>query len=367
MATLRTLGKQAPTSLILAHTNLLKRIKIAEPGQDEAAPPVAAPPSVQEPRELRPQLFLVEHYRLSTFRGDLLRDELLATVPPVLPQTELKYKVITKKKTSEQTSKSSTVLDSRTESSARTFNQSLASSADAKFGNSKYDYGMNGNFHGEGRVGFGKGSVDAHVDVAGSTNEVRSEMSSSVSSAIDAQVNQANEARRDQVTVGTDATQIDSETETESVQVTKNTSDRTWNFGVFQLKEELVAVLSLVDVEVAFRNTDPGADRKVPLFKVDALLEETIATPAQRALIKKQIQEALEGVRDFRDEKRSILSEERAIAGELVVNKRLESKLELKRPDGSVRRTVSVPGVILKTYRRYPKKQGATVLLQITQ
>ncbi|MBN8468059.1 hypothetical protein JYJ95_16180 [Corallococcus exiguus] len=350
--------------LVYRHRDIM--VDLRKLGQKpDAPPPPIAPPSVQAPRELRPQLFLVEHYLLSTFRGDLLRDELLATLQPLLPHTELTFKIISKKKTSFEATRSSTVLDSRTTDSSSTFNQDIQSSADSKFGKNNYNYGMNGSFHGEGSVGFGEVTADAEVHVAGSTDEVRSEFSSSVSSAIDAQVSQANQARKEQVSVGTAETKVVAETETESIQTTKNTSDAIMNFGIFQVKEELVSILSLVNVEVAFLNTNPAADLKVPLYNIDSLLGQVIATAEQRTLIKKRIRAVLENVRDYRDEKRSLVVAERAQAGELVVNRRLESTYKLLKADGSDRRSLSVPGIILNVYRRFVKKAGATVLLPI--
>src|SRR5262249_18844163 len=100
-------------------------------------------------RQLKPHPFLVPHYLLFPFRGDLVRDEAIASLPQLLPHTETSYKLITIKKTATDLAQSSTVLDSQTEQSAQSFNQNLKDSADAKFGNEHYDYGMQGNFHGE--------------------------------------------------------------------------------------------------------------------------------------------------------------------------------------------------------------------------
>jgi hypothetical protein len=334
--------------------------------QDTSRQPAPAPPApVEPPRRLEPQLFLVEHYQLSTFRGDLFRDELVATLPPLRPHTELTFKLITQRKTSLEIAQSSTVLDSQTTQNASSFNQNVQNSSDAKFGKDHYDYGMQGNFHGEGSVGFGSASADAHVDVAGSTNDVRQEFANSVSSGIDSQVSQANQARREQVTVGSQDTKIDEQTQTETVQITKNETDQVENDGIFQIKEEFIAILSLVDVEVAFLNTNPQDHKSVPLFKLDSLLEEVIEDSKERDSIRTQIRKTLENVRDVRDELKSIVTQDSTQPNSFVVNKRLESTHELKNSDGSVRRVFSVPGIILNVYRRFIKKPGVTVVLPI--
>jgi hypothetical protein len=56
--------------------------------------------NVTPPTERRPQLFLIEHYQLASFRGDLARDEMVCSIPPIEPHTTITYKLITKKRTS---------------------------------------------------------------------------------------------------------------------------------------------------------------------------------------------------------------------------------------------------------------------------
>jgi hypothetical protein len=315
--------------------------------------------------QMKPQLFLAESYQLSTFRGGLIRGDLITTGPSLLPHQEFTGKVIATVRTQQQINRSSTVLDEQSEQSSQAFNQQIKDSADAKFAGEHYDYGMKGNFHGEGSVGFGSASADAHVDASGSTNDVRQELANSVASAIDNQVSQANQARRENMSVASSSTEIDKTTQTETVVQTKNDSDRVENFGIYQVKEEHIAILSLVDVEVAFQNTVPDSDRKVSLFQLDSLLEDVIAKPEERSVIKAQIRNVLEHVRDYQGQPQSIIVEDPGKPSAMMVNKRLESRYELKNADGSVRRLLSVPGVIVNAWSRQLLKAGSTLVLPI--
>jgi hypothetical protein len=86
---------------------------------------------------------------------------------------------------------------------------------------------------------------------------------------------------------------------------------RTLNFVFRQMNQEYVSLLHLVDVGIAFSNGMPGADRIVPLWKLDSLLQDVIAdAPAHgagagpdalRVQIKNAILRELRYVRDYQD------------------------------------------------------------------
>ena len=318
-------------------------------------------------RRLKPQLFLVESYQISTFHGGLIRGDMVGTLPAMTPHTHMTSKLIMNKMTSSDVTQSSTVMDDQTAQSNQSFNQQLQDLSDTKSSGEHYDYGFQANAHADGSVGFGSASGDAHVDAAGSTNDARQEMAQSVGHAIDSQVSQANQVRKQQVTVGSSETKIDETTQTEVDIDRTNDSDQVLNLGVFQLKQELVTILSLIDVQVAFRNTDSNNDKTVKLFDLDSLLEEVIAAPNDRALIKSQIKTVLEDIRDYMDESKSILVQDPARPDTLVVNKRLTSAYELKNRDGTTRKIISVPGIIMSNYSpRFIYQLGGYMTLPLT-
>jgi hypothetical protein len=318
-------------------------------------------------RKLKPQLFLVETYQISTFHGGLIRGDMVGTLPAMTPHTHMTSKLIINKMTSSDIAQSSTVMDDQTAQSSQSFNQQAQDSSDSKSSSEHYNYGFQANAHAEGSVGFGSASGDAHVDAAGSTNDAREDIAQSIGHAIDSQVNQANQVRKQQVTVGSSETKIDETTQTEVDIERANDSDQVLNLGVFQLKQELITILSLVDVQVAFRNTDSHNDKMVKLFELDSLLEEVIAAAKDRAVIKSQIKTALENIRDYMDESKSILVQDPTQPDTLVVNKRLTSAYELKNRDGTTRKVISVPGIIASDYSpRFIYQRGAYMTLPIT-
>ena len=146
---------------------------------------------------------------------------------------------------------------------------------------------------------------------------------------------------------------------------TENPSDHVQNFAIFQLKQEHVSILSLVDAEVVFLNGEPKSTKKVPLFRLDELLGEVIADPEERATIKAQVRGCLSGVRDNNDQAQSIVQQDDGQPGGLVVNKKLRSRYELRNSDGSVRQVLSAPGVTIRASVKHLRKPGATVVATI--
>ena len=328
-------------------------------------PPVVVPqPAPPVEIQLRPELFLAEQYRLSIFRGDIHRDELIAPGPQLAPGSETKIVIATKIKTAEQRSQQTCVLDSMTNESAQSVNDSMKTASDERYGAEQYDYGMHGHFHGEGSVGFGSAEGDANVDVNGSTNDTRQEFGSSLGHTLDKQVSSANSARHEEAQTASVGTSFEM-TQFSTVEVAvKNDTARTQNYGVFQVKEEIISVLSLVDVKLLFANGSKAAEKQVSIYKAADLLHEVIADEETRTRILGRIRTALSSVRDYKDEVRSIVRDDPGSTG-FAVDRNLTQEFQLADSRGAVRRTVNVPGVVMQVYRHYIRKPGVTVLLPL--
>lgn len=123
---------------------------------------------------LKPQLFLVKTYQLSNFRAGLLRDEMMvATMQPMLPHQKITCRVLRQKRTTQEEKQGSTVLDAQSTETAASFNNHVAKSSEEKFGAEQYKCAMQSNLNGRGSAGLGSVLVKAHLDTAGSTNDVR--------------------------------------------------------------------------------------------------------------------------------------------------------------------------------------------------
>jgi hypothetical protein len=328
---------------------------------NEEPAPTPAPVPV-----LMPQLFLVEHYQISTYRGNLLRGDLLASLKPLMPHSSQKIYMYMESKSKEQQDLSSSVFDSQSDQSAQQFNQSVSKNSSAKESAETYKYAANASFHGDASWGVGNGDVNAQAAINGATNDVRQELASSVSQAADNQISTANSARRDKVDVLTSRTEVDVTNKVETEDTVENKTDTVENHGVFQLKQEFVTILSLIKVEVAFLNGDETASKKVPLRQLDDLLSKVLINAEYISQVKATIKGIVENINDINDQPRSLLTSDPARPDTLVVNPRIESKFEFKNDDGSVRREISVPGIVISAQRKSIIASGSTIVAPIT-
>lgn len=367
MRPIKSLGKRpSKTHIALHETTFLDKVRlhdlvtIIDGGREKEVPAGRVKP----PEPLRPQLFLVEHYQLTSFKGDLARDDLIGSFS-LSPNSELTYTLIRRTISRQASEFAETVMESRDQSAQKSLNEHLKQSADSRFGKNNSNYHLDLNFHGEGQVGFGSASADAQLNVSGGSQEVREDFASSVESAIDSQITTTAKFRTQKAVSGTIASDHLEENEVRTEKKTRNPTSEPINVGIFQLKEEVISILSLVDMSLAFRNTNGEQDQTVPLRDIDRILDSVIAKVEDRVAIKRQVRDVAESVFDYLDEVRSIVLPQSADAEQLAVNRRLESTYELKTPDGTARRSVKVPGIITKVLRRYIVKPNTAVELKL--
>src|SRR5262249_5872100 len=137
------------------------------------------------------------------------------------------------------------------------FNSHVSNSSQDSGGGESTNYHLNANFHGDASMDFTGGEANAHVDAQGGCNTVRNAFSNAVENAADAQIGQTAASRVQNVS--TQSADTNTTESTQSVQVTtvKNpNSSRVANFIWYQSLEQFTSFLCLVDIQVAFKNTD---------------------------------------------------------------------------------------------------------------
>jgi hypothetical protein len=314
---------------------------------------------VPAPEDLRPQLFLVEQYQLASFRGDLERDDLVDAFS-LSPGGSTTYKVIVRKRTSTSKELTSTVLDSQDREAKDSFNKQIKETADKKSGTNNYNYGFDGSFHGEASMEIGGGSADARIHASGSTNDVRQDFAESTASAIDTQVSETNHSRKQSIETAREDTQTDEETESVREKTAHNPTAQPVNVGIYMLREKFVSVLSLVDVEIAYRNGDPNQNRQEPLRKLGALLDAVIDRPEDRTEIATTIKRLLQQIADYEGELHSIVKPDPSSPFGFSRDGQLKSEYRLQRSDGSLR-TFSVKGIPIRGCEQILRRPNVTV------
>jgi hypothetical protein len=126
--------------------------------------------NVEKP-PLRPRLYLVESYRLSSYLGDYGAGKTLKTFS-LLPGEKTKISVKTYSKTETEAKQASSVLDSITNESTKDFETTLATEQSNKQG---YQESFSYEVSGRAEASWGWGEADVSGGVKGGTNASREE------------------------------------------------------------------------------------------------------------------------------------------------------------------------------------------------
>jgi hypothetical protein len=114
--------------------------------------------------------------------------------------------------------------------------------------------------------------------------------------------------------------------------------------------EQYTSFLSLVDVNLAFRTSDPTFDQRVPLHDLDTL-RGAVVEASKVAQVREAVKSELEVIFDFQDEIRNIVEEVPLGPANTLVRLKsdLQSTFALKDSNGNLLRNINVEGVLLKS------------------
>jgi len=290
----------------------------------------------------RPQLFLVESYRMTTYYGDLTPGN-LTDGPDIGPGSDDTYVVRIKRTEVTDITKTSTVLESQDQRVVNDLNESIKNSSSDKNADEKYDYHMDASFKGEASMGLNSGEVSGGAHVNGGTNDVRKEFAKAAEEGVTKQVQSTSENRKQ--TVDTVSSSYNAKNEFESIWTRRitNTTDRTISLAYAQLAQEYITLIVLEDVKIAFANGE--ISEVVELSQMDNLLEKYLVVPSDREIAKKWVVNELKEVIDYQGTPCSILKE--ISPQRYQFDPALTSKLTLNKPDGTLRKEIVVNGVII--------------------
>jgi len=224
--------------------------------------------SFPTPTIIRPHLFLIEEYRLSSFLGDYGTGRTLNTFT-LLPGEKMKISIRTYKKKEIDAKNSSSVLDSVTDESSKDFESTLGTEQSDKEGYQKaFSYEINAKGHAQ----WGFNSIDLSAGIKGGTNSTREEFAKNVSNATQKNTSKAS-AKRD-VQVNTSYEEKDEAGQETSVEreIQNINVSRTLNFVFRQMNQKFITLLHLVDARVAFWDGDPNPNTsekvELPLYQL---------------------------------------------------------------------------------------------------
>ncbi len=304
-------------------------------------------------KSLRPQLFLVESYRLTTQRtatgkGPEVNTMTLAAGQIVEVATTTEFS-----KTSDLT-KTTTAMESQDTSVAQNFNTHVADSSNQSNSQDSSDYHMDANFHGDASVGFGSGEANAQLGVKGGSNDVRTSFGKATESAQDKQIGETAASRQLNVSQASSQEVVTGKVTVINKSTIQNPNPtRTLNLFWFQLVEEYHSFLSLVDVGVAFRNKDRAQDQQVALHDLDGLLKQVL-DPSKVQEVRDGIKGELEVVLDYQANVRNIVEEVPFGPTHTILRltRDLQTPFVLKDGNGNPLRTIHVEGVVIQVTKK---------------
>lgn len=347
-------ASDVPVAGINVGTIMLNRKKVRDltVARGAAQANVAALGTLQT---LFPQLFLVETYRLTTQRTGKGKGPAVTSVP-LMPGEEKTYQITTSFTSTTDITKTTTAMESQDSTVTDNLNSHIADTSAKSGGDDAVKYHMEANAHGDASMGIGSGEVNASVNVQGGCNTVRSDFSNTVENAMDKQIGQTSASREQNVSTQASTASSTQQTSTVSTDTIKNPNPtRAVTVFWYQLLEQFTSFLSLVNVEVAFKNGDPMRDAQgpIPLHDLDKLLNEVLE-PSRISEVRQAIKSQLEIVLDFQDEVRNIVEEVPIDPNKTFIRlkQNLQSTYVLKDGNGNPLRNINVDGVLLKVISR---------------
>lgn len=249
----------------------------------------------RDPSEMKPKLFLVETYRLSSFLGAYGVGRTIRTFS-LLPGEKTKISISSYKKTDQTNESTSSIFDSVNDKTAATFTDDLLAE---KSGTSKED--ENSSWHVEGSVeaSWGWGSAKVSAGGSGGSNSSRESFAKGVSNVINNHASETSSKRDVQVNTSSETTtstggETSIQRDIENINVS-----RTLNFIFRQMNQEYITLLYLVDVKVGLSMAGRQS-RRVFLSELDDLLGEVIIE-GKREEVKKIIIGELQNIHNYQD------------------------------------------------------------------
>lgn len=228
----------------------------------------------EQPKEPIPTLTLLLHFRMCIFKGDYGLGEVVSTYS-LFPGEKVELSIRTFEHDEVSASKSESVFDSFSTSSAdsfqRTITQSLA--RDSKSATST-DWKVGGSIKLSFPIKAVKAEIEVHGSYSKSVSDSISESMSSLDSSVASHSSEANSARNVNVSTSSSSTSIN-ETEEKTLRKIENINwSRTLNFIFRQMNQEYVIITYLDRVSFSFGN---GYVTQVcGLDKVESMLEDIV-------------------------------------------------------------------------------------------
>jgi hypothetical protein len=254
--------------------------------------------TVVDPKlSLKPAIFIVEIYGISSFLGDYGLGRTVKTFT-LLPGEATTISMKTWRSRQETVKEASSIIDSHhSEASSRFADTVLQETTD------KSTRASNESWHVEAEVSssWGFGSAKVSGGAAGEYQSAREEFSKSSSNAVTEHANQASSKRETTVTSSSERTEQSGDETLIEREIKNANMRRVLNFVFRELNQSYTTKFHLKDIRIGFTNGMPNSWREVPLSGLSGLLSEVLL-PANTEEVAQQILTLIGVVMDHKNE-----------------------------------------------------------------
>ncbi|MCO6494106.1 MAG: hypothetical protein J5I91_00295 [Bacteroidetes bacterium] len=250
-----------------------------------------------KPATVKPEITIVEHYRVNTYLGRYGAGETVKTFS-LLPGEKTTISIKTYKQTVTNKRDVQNVLDSFSDESASDLETIAEQESNT---HTKSSTNVAKKVSGGLSLPLPKISVSASASYSKTTNSEREESIKTLNRALSKQTQKSVSNRKVEVNTETSTTSTESEESTVTRVLENLNKSRTLNFVFRQLNQELITITYLDDVTFVFSN---GYEEKKIVTKIDGLLqmlEEVMTNPADALVTFQEIVNQLGNVYDYED------------------------------------------------------------------
>jgi hypothetical protein len=225
-----------------------------------------------EPPEPRPQLALVERYRISNFLGNYGAGKTLKTFS-LFPGEQTTISVKTFRNDTRTRKEAANLFEASSREAAYEFERELETELETS---SKVTDKNSWKGGGSAEVNLGIVKFGGGGGARGETTAVREHTARAVASA--SQKHAAKSSAKREIDINTETeTTVETGEEQAVERIIENINvSRTLNFVFRQMNQQYLTLFHLVDVRVAFSNGYPGSYREAPLYELDVLLNDVV-------------------------------------------------------------------------------------------
>ncbi|QKV90564.1 hypothetical protein HUT19_01250 [Streptomyces sp. NA02950] len=319
--------------------------------------PFGAPAADGVLAEGKPQISLVETYRLSTFLGQYGAGRTLKTFT-LLPGEKTTISIKTFRKTETDSKSASSVLDSFTKESADDFESTVQHENSDKQAQQK---SLEWHVEAEASGSWGFASAKVSGGVKGSSASQREQFAKNMSNAVNKHASKASAKRDVQINTSQEVKTQSGEETSITRQLENINVGRTLNFVFRQMNQEHITILHLVDVRVAFWNGYGESVDEVPLSGLNDLLD-TYVKPEKKSDLRKMVLDQLSTIFDYEDklvEPSMVETRQIGPTGSTDTYLRWRKKKSTYRDETG--NEITVPGIILNVDKTVMRTEGVVV------